>query len=50
MFLLAKTYLKLNDVENAKSHFEKVANFNSLLELDYALCRNKAKKQLIDLQ
>jgi len=50
MFLLAKTYLKLNDIENAKLHFEKVVKFNSLLELDYALCRNKAKKQLIDLQ
>jgi len=50
MFLLAKAYLESNDVESAKSYFEKIVKFNSLLELDYALCRNNAKKQLIDLQ
>ena len=50
MFLLALAYLKSNDIDNAKLYFEKVVKFNSLLDLDYALCRNKAKKQLINLQ
>lgn len=50
LYLMAVAYEELNDIENAKSLFEKVKNFNSLLGLDYAFCRNKAKNKLIDLQ
>jgi tetratricopeptide (TPR) repeat protein len=50
LFMIAQAYEELNDIENAKIYLKKIIKFNSLLELDYAFCRNKAKDKLIDLQ
>ena len=50
LYLLAQAYKKNNDIENAKLYLKKVVNFNSLLDLNYAFCRLKAKYELADLQ
>ena len=50
LYMIASAYEKLNDIENAKIYLKKTAKFNSLLDLDYAFCRIKAKNKLIDLQ
>ncbi len=46
LYLLAQAYKAKGDAANAKTFFTKAAKFNSLPQLNYAIVRNKAAKEL----
>jgi tetratricopeptide (TPR) repeat protein len=46
LYLLAQAYKAKGDAANANKFFTKAAKFNSLLQLNYAIVRNKAEKAL----
>ena len=46
MFQLAKAYAGKKDAEKATDYYQKVANADTLLDLQYALVRKQAKKAL----
>ena len=47
LYLLAQAYKAKGDAANAKTFFTKAAKFNSLPQLNYAIVRSKAAKELV---
>jgi hypothetical protein len=46
MFQLAKAYAGKKDADKATDYYQKVANANTLLDLQHTLVRKQAKKAL----
>ena len=50
LYRIAEAYEGLNDLKNALSYYQQAANFNALLDLEFALIRTDAEKKAAELK
>ncbi len=49
LYRIASAYEGMHDLEKALDYYERAANFNAFMDMEYALIRNDAEKKIVEL-